>query len=305
MAPALIAVSTGALVAVQSRGNGELSRHVGTGLFPAWLTMVSGAALIVLVVCLHAPSRKGMVLARSAVSDGALPRIALIGGTFGSMFLVTQSVTVPIIGVAVFSVGAVAGQTTGSLAVDRLGIGAAGRRAITWQRVVASILAVAAVAIGISDRLQSAPGAIVFAAFAFLAGVFIAPQQALNGRVAVSARSPFVAALVNFVGGAIAMTLVIGVALAIVGVTVHDPLGAPWWAYLGGVLGVTVIAGAAAVVPILGVLVFSLISVFGQLAGALMLDIVAPTPGTNVGWHLLAGLVLTFAAIVMAGYRRS
>ena len=54
-----------------------------------------------------------------------------------------------------------------------------------------------------------------------------------------------------------------------------------------------VIAGAAWVVPSLGLLVFSLLSVFGQLVGAFLLDLLAPTPGTTVGWHLLAGLAMT------------
>ena len=304
--PAAVTVALGTLIAVQSRVNGELATHTGTGLLPAWWTMLTGLAILSVVVTVHRQSRRGLREVRVALGAGRLPWATLSGGVFGGLFLITQSITVPLVGVAVFSVGIVAGQTTGSLVVDRLGISASGHRAITGRRVLASVLAVVAVAIGISDRLSGVPGTALYAALAFLAGVLIAPQQAVNGRVAVAAGSPFVAAFVNFAGGAIMMSVFLGSAVASARVTVADPWGAPWWAYLGGVLGLSVIAGAAWVVPTLGVLVFSLLSVLGQLTGSLLLDILIPTPGTSVGWHLLAAVALTFVAILIAaGPRRS
>ncbi len=92
--------------------------------------------------------------------------------------------------------------------------------------------------------------------------------------------------------------------MLVVQTRIPDPWGAPWWAYLGGILGLSVIAGAAWVVPVLGVLVFSLLSVLGQLTGAFLLDLFVPTPGTSVGWHLLIGLGMTFAAVVVASRNR-
>ncbi len=299
-----VTVVSGSLIAVQSRVNGELAHDTGTSMFPAWFTMTSGLALLLVLLLVHRPSRAGLALVRTSVRARHLPLYTLTGGVFGAFFLITQSIAVPLVGVAVFSVGIVAGQTTGSLAVDRMGISASGKRAITWQRVLASVLAVVAVAVGISDRLGSATGALGYAFLAFAAGVLIAPQQAVNGRIAVLARSPFSAAFVNFVGGCAVMTASIAVAVFALQVTIVEPLGAPAWAYLGGVLGVTVIVASAWTVPKLGVLVFSLASVFGQLTGAFLLDLLAPTPGTTVGWHLVAGVVLTFVAILIAASPR-
>jgi uncharacterized membrane protein YdcZ (DUF606 family) len=54
----------------------------------------------------------------------------------------------------------------------------------------------------------------------------------------------------------------------------------------------------------LGVLVFSLLSVFGQLTGALLLDRVAPTSGSDFGWHLVAGIGMTFVAVLIAAAPR-
>jgi bacterial/archaeal transporter family-2 protein len=295
-----LAVGLGAVIALQSRVNGELSHHVGTGLFPAWLTMVTGCVFLVLIVRFHRTSRRGLGEVISQARARVLPWWVFTGGLFGSLFLVTQSVTVPLIGVAAFTVGIVAGQTTGSLVVDRLGLTGTGHRAITWQRVAASVIAIAAVIVGVSDRLLTASGTLGLALLAVLAGALFAPQQAFNGRVGRAAGSPFVGALGNFVGGVLVMSTVLGLALTIGGLQVQDPLGAPWWAYIGGLLGFTAIAGAAAVVPVLGVLLYSLLSLLGQLVGALLLDLLAPTPGTSLGWHLLVGTIMTFLAILVA-----
>jgi bacterial/archaeal transporter family-2 protein len=305
LVPAILTAALGTLIALQSRVNGQLSTHAGTGLFPAWWTMTTGLLILSVGVALHRPTRRSLSIVVASVRDRSLPWATLTGGVFGGLFLITQSITVPLVGVAVFSVGTVAGQTSGSLLVDRLGISASGTVHITWNRVVASIMAVLAVGIAISDRLQSSSGAVAYAVFAFIAGALIAPQQAANGRVAVAARTPFAAAFVNFVGGMIMLTLCMAVALGVAHMTVDDPWGAPWWAYLGGLLGLTVIAGAAWAVPMLGVLVFSLLSVLGQLSGALLLDLVAPTPGTSVGWHLYVGVAVTFAAVLVASRRRT
>lgn len=298
------ATALGVGIAVQSRVNGELAHHVGSGLFPAWWTMLTGFVLLSAIVAGVPALRRGLGSVLRAARSGALPWWLLTGGLFGSVFLVVQSLAVPIAGVAVFTVGVVAGQTTGSLAVDRLGLTGTGRRAITANRVVAALLAVVAVVIGVSDRLQSASGVLVFALLAVVAGALMAPQQAFNGRVGLVGGSPFVGAWGNFVGGVLAMSVVLGVAL-VGGLGLTDPWGAAPWAYLGGVLGFTVVVVGAWAVPILGVLVYSLLSLFGQLAGALLLDVVAPTTGTSLGWHLFAGVAMTGLAVVVAARRLS
>lgn len=302
--PAAVTVGLGSLIAVQSRVNGELARHAGTSLFPAWWTMTTGLALLAIGVLAHGVSRRGLGTVVAAARAGSLPWWTFMGGVFGAVFLIAQSVTVPLVGVAVFTVGVVAGQAAGSLAVDRLGISASGTVPVTARRVAASILAVLAVAVAISDRLGTSGATAAYAVLALLAGAVIAPQQAGNGRVGVAAGSPFTAAFVNFAGGAAVLGVVVAIAMAALGLRITDPWGAPAWCYVGGVLGLLVIAGAAWAVPVLGVLVFSLLSVFGQLTGALVLDLVAPTPGTSVGWHLAVGMAMTLVAVLLAGAGR-
>lgn len=297
-----VAVAAGVLVALQSRSNGELAHHVGNAVVPAWLTMVVGGVLLLLIVL--ARHRSGLATVVREARAGRLPWYLFTGGFIGTFFLITQSLVVPLLGVAIFTVGVVAGQTTGSLLADRIGLAGTGPQAITLRRVAASILAVVAVGIAVSDRMSSAQGSVAFVLMAFLAGALFAPQQAFNGRVGRAGGSPFIGALGNFAGGVLATSVVLGIVVVFDGMRPVDPWGAPWWAYLGGVLGMSAIASAAAVVPILGVLLYTLASVFGQLVGALILDIASPTPGASVGSHLIAGAVLTAAAVGLASLQR-
>ncbi|MHB8795699.1 MAG: DMT family transporter [Candidatus Nanopelagicales bacterium] len=298
--PALVTIGLGAVVSLQSRANGELSRDLGTGFAPALLTMVTGFAVLVAILAGYRRSRAGLAEALAGVRSGRLPGWILTGGVFGALFLVVQSMAVPLVGVAVFSVGVVAGQTTGSLLADRAGLSPSGVKPISANRIVAAVLAIVAVSLAISNRLESASGVAVFAALAFVAGALIAPQQSANGWVSVAAGSPFSAATVNFAGGAAVLSVVVVAGWASGAIRISDPVAAPWWAYLGGVLGLCVVAGAAWVVPMIGVLLFSLLSVFGQLAGALVLDAFLPTAGTSVGWQVVAGVGLTFVAVLIA-----
>ena len=57
---------------------------------------------------------------------------------------------------------------------------------------------------------------------------------------------------------------------------------------------------AAATVRNLGVLLFGLVSVSGQLIASIVLDIVIPNNNINVGWALLTGAGLMLLAVYLA-----
>ena len=61
-----------------------------------------------------------------------------------------------LLGVALFTVATVTGQTLSGLLVDRLGIGPAGKKSITGIRVLGSVLTIAAVAWAVSPRFGGA-----------------------------------------------------------------------------------------------------------------------------------------------------
>ena len=298
------AIAVGALSAVQSRMNGELSHHLGNSLEAAVWSLGSGTVVLIGVLLARTSIRHGLHQIAEALRDGSLRRWQLLGGLFGGFFVGVQSAVVPLLGVAAFTVATVAGQSSNSLVVDRVGLGPAGQQAITVRRVVSAVLAVIAVVIAVSNRFGTAEFSAAAVALAVLAGVGIAIQQALNGRVAMAAGHPMTATFVNFVFGTLGLVVALLLHTMMAGEAFGRLVGAPWWAYLGGLLGIVYIAIAAWVVPIVGVLLFVLLSIAGQLAGALVLDAVAPTSGTAVAWNLIAGVALAFVAVAVTARGR-
>ena len=98
------------------------------------------------------------------------------------------------------------------------------------------------------------------------------------------------------------MGVLVGVVLF--GADVRVPDSGPWWMYLGGVFGLVFIVTGAWAVPRYGVLVFALVTIAGQLASALLLDVVAPVGDARTQWTLVAGVLLTFVAVSLGMARR-
>jgi transporter family-2 protein len=300
LAPILASFAFGLLSALQSRINGELSVFLGNGIEAALVSFSVGLVLL-LGICLVRPSvRAGVARIPAALRERRLAWWQLLGGIIGGLFVGAQSATVPLVGVAIFTVAVVAGQSASSLFVDRIGLGPAGKQPITVRRVLSALLAFTAVVIAVSHRLESPTFSILAVAVAFIVGAGTSVQQAFNGRVTRASGSPMSATLVNFILGTAILTLIFAGRWTLAGAEPHGLAGGPWWAYLGGAVGVIFIALAAWVVPIIGVLVFAVVSIAGQLSGAVILDLVMPTAGTDLGWNLVLGVVLAFVAVGVA-----
>ena len=172
--------------------------------------------------------------------------------------------------------------------------GARGQRAF---RVIGGVLAVIAVVIAVAAKLGSSDASWLIVVPA-IAGIGVAWQQAVNGRVKQTAGSATSAAVINFATGSLALALAWAVELAFRGL----PSGLPSepWLYVGGFLGIFVIGGSAALVRYTGVLVLSMGMVAGQLLGALVLDLVVPAPGAHVAVSTVVGVLLTFVAVAVA-----
>ncbi|MGH4015066.1 MAG: DMT family transporter [Pseudonocardiaceae bacterium] len=298
-----VTVGVGMAMAVQARINGELARRIDDGLVAALLSFLGGLVLLVLLAAALPQLRAGLRRVRAALADRRLRPYQLLGGVFGAFLVTCQGLTVAAIGVAVFTVAVVSGQAASSLLVDRAGLGPGGPQPVTVPRIVGAALALAAVMLAMSDRLD-APRALWLVLLPALAGVGIAWQQAVNGRVGAAARrgghplaGMLPAALVNFVVGTLALVLVTAVEVAIRGLP--DPLPAQPWLYLGGPLGVLFIGTAAAIVPITGVLLLGLGTVAGQLVGALLLDLFVPAGAGHLTATTLIGTALTLVAVTV------
>lgn len=295
-----LALLVGSLVALQARVNGALAIATGHSTEAAFVSFASGLALLTVLVWLRKSVRDGLRKIRVAIADGTLRWWQLLGGLLGGAFVAVQSAVVPLIGVAFFSVAVVAGQVTNSLVVDRWGLGPSGHRPISLPRVTAAVLALIAVVLATAGS-PSVTGTTFIAAVvaAFAAGLGIAIQQALNGRVGATSGSAWAATWMNFVLGTMLLGGLIGVLWAVFGKSPGALPSGPWWLYIGGLLGVAFIAAAAWVVQGLGVLYFALFSITGQLVGALILDVAFPLADVQVRLGLVAAVAVAILGLAI------
>lgn len=293
-----LAAFAGVAVATQSRINGELGGRLGDGVAAAVVSFGSGLLLLILLVPATAGGRRGLATLRTALARGTLRPWQCLGGACGAFLVFTQGATVGTLGVAVFTVAIVAGQSASSLAVDRAGIGPSGRQPVTAARLAGAVLTVAAVLLAVGDRLGE-PATLGLALLPLLAGVAVAWQQAVNGWVRVVTGSTLTATLVNFAVGTTVLLAAFAVSLALRGLPTGGLPTEPWL-YLGGPIGVTFIAVAAAVVRLTGVLLLGLATVAGQVVGALLLDVLLPSAASQPDVTTLLGAVLTLVAVAVA-----
>ena len=296
----LVLLVLGGLVpAVQARVNGELSGHLDTGIEAALISFSTGFTLLTIGLIVSRQMRDGLRRIPAAVREGRLAWWAIPSGLLGGLFVACQSFAVPLIGVAMFTVGVVAGQSSNALLVDRLGLSPVGRTPLTPRRLLAAIIAIAAVVIAVSNRLGADGFSVIALLLALIAGAGVAIQQALGGRVNNGTGFPLSTAWLNFAFGTAGLVIGTLVGAALMGARIEQPAPGPWWMYVGGILGVIFITTASWAVPRYGVLVFALTSIAGQLLGALLLDLLSPMGGEVVAWNLVFGVLLTFVAVAV------
>ncbi|MDN3442987.1 DMT family transporter [Microbacterium sp. APC 3901] len=295
------AVAIGVMTAIQARINGVLGVEVDDGIVAGLISFSVGLAALAVVIACIPSARRGLGRLLSGIRDRSIPFWMLLGGACGALTVSTQGITAGVLGVSLFTVGVVAGQTLHGLVLDRIGFGPAGVVAITPGRVMGGALALAAVGISLSgDVLSTAPLWMLLLPFA--AGVGIAWQAATNGRLSQRVRSPFAATFMSFAAGTVALLVAAGVSIAVRGVPDAPPTEP--WLYLGGLLGAAYILLGTFIVAHTGVLLMGLGSVLGQLATSVIIDLIWPAAAGPAPWQIIGMVVVAVASVAAALPRR-
>jgi transporter family-2 protein len=261
----LLAVATGIVIPLQGRINGALGATLDDGIAAAVVSFTTGLVLIAAIGLALPKGRAALRRILPAIRQRSFPRFYVLAGGIGALFVFAQSFTVGLLGVALFTVAAVTGQTLSGLLVDRIGIGPGGKRSITGVRILGSVLTIAAVVWAVSPRLGAAAdvGSLLLPILLpVVAGCLMSFQQAMNGTATVYYGSPIAATLVNFVAGTVILWIAWLVKVLLAGP--GHGLPADWWYYLGGPMGCVFIGLAALLVRSLGVLVTGLGMIAGQ-----------------------------------------
>jgi len=289
------------MIALQSRANGELSHLLGNSTEAALVSFGSGLIVITLITPFNSAIKNGIRNLQSAVKAKEIPRWRLFAGVLGGSFVALQTQVVPLIGVALYSVASIAGQTAMSLVVDRIGLTGGGKKLISKRRVTAALITVFAVLISVLDRISIASFSLIAVLLAVLAGVLVGVQRALNGQINEHSKASFTTSLLNFVMGTSTLVILLFALLIFKGDAIVPLPSGPWWVYTGGTIGVIYIAFTSTIVQHLGVLTFTLFSVGGTLIGSLLIDIFLPTKGNTVSWYLVTGIVMTYLGVIIGG----
>ena len=300
----ILAAISGVLIALQSRANGELSHQLDSGAQAALISFSSGLIVVAIVTVFNPKIRFGLRRLKAAYVNRKISHWRLFAGMLGGSFVAVQTHVVPMIGVALFSVASIAGQTATSLIVDRIGLTGGGPKPISPRRMTAAFITVLAVFVSVLDKLEGVNFSILSVLLALFGGTFVGIQRALNGQINEFTKQSYATSLVNFVMGTIFLILFLVFLMTVKGEHLVALPKGPWWIYTGGVIGVIYIASTSLIVQHLGVLTFTLFSVSGQLIASFLIDLFLPSDGMGVTTFLVAGIALTYLGVLVSGAHR-
>lgn len=294
----------GAMTAIQARINGQLGLRLDDGFVAAAISFGTGLVILIVLSAALPSGRAGFARLLTGMRGGSIPWWMLAGGLAGALTVATQGLTTAVIGVSLFTVGFVAGQTVCGLMLDRIGFGPGGVVAVTVPRLAGGALALLAAGLSLSGgSIERVPLWMLILPFA--AGIGVAWQQGTNGRLRQRVGTPLTATLVNFIGGTVVLVIAAVVHVAIVGPP--EPLPAEAWLYLGGPLGVAYIFLSAAIVAYTGVLLLGIGAIAGQLVASFVIDLIWPaaaSPGPAIELLIVVVALLSVAAVVVPWRRR-
>lgn len=288
----VIAFFAGGLVALQAFISGALTQAMSDSL---WAGLISnlGALIVVSFFLLSFKFRFELKKLFQNISSGQISIWLLLGGCFGAIYVATSAYSVAAIGTGLFTIGIVASTNLTSLTVDRIGFGSARKYSMSFKRVAAAILAVIAVALAGFAPTEKIP--FIALLMVAVAGVSQVLQLAFNSNLTSKSTSQ-VATFVNFP---------IAVFFGFLFVFVLHLFDRPWpkfpqevWLYFAGPLGAIFVLMASWLVKEIGLLVFTLATISGQLLTAIGLDYFLID--INLGWQLISGAILVLVAVYLA-----
>ena len=289
-----LAFIAGVAATLQAGISGQLAKELNDGIMAALVSNIGGTIFTALFL-LNPNVRKQATKLFKAVVSGNFAKWQLLGGVAGAVYISTASSTVSIIGTGLFTVVLVASQNVSGIIVDKFGFSSGSKRKITPKRALAVVIGIVAVLLSVSEFEGKILWLPILAVV--IAGLAVTIQFALNGRVTKASNSQ-VSAFINFPMSMFAVLITL-IVMNLFGKN-WNSWPDQWWLYSAGFLGAVVVFLAAATIRTLGVLLFGLASVAGQLITSIALDVILPNANINVGWALISGAGLMLLAVYLA-----
>jgi len=299
----MLSIVAGSMVALQSRINGQLGLEIGSGPVAALFSFSTGTLALAAILLFSPAARSGINQVISELRGGSLPWWTATGGLGGGLIVLTQGISAGTLGIALFSVALVTGQTLGSATIDSTGWFGAVKINLSLSRTIGALLAVAGAYLALSLGSSSPAGLTYLFALPALAGLAAGYQQAVNGRIRGVAKSALAATFLNFIFGTLLVLLVVIVLSFFSEIEIVLPQS--WWLWTGGLVGTIFIAIQTKTVGIIGVLGLGVSLVSGQLLAAVVLDLTLPIESSGPTLATIMGAMVTLvgAVLVIVGRR--
>ena len=289
-----LAFIAGVAATLQAGISGQLAKELNDGIMAALVSNIGGTIFTALFLLNPNVRKQAKKLFKAVISEN-FAKWQLLGGVAGAVYISTASSTVSIIGTGLFTVVLVASQNVSGIIVDKFGFSSGAKRRITPKRALAVVIGIVAVLLSVSEFEGKILWLPILAVV--IAGFAVTIQFALNGRVTKASNSQ-VSAFINFPMSMFAVLTVL-IVMNLFGKN-WNSWPDQWWLYSAGFLGAVVVFLAAATIRTLGVLLFGLASVAGQLITSIALDVILPNANINVGWALISGAGLMLLAVYLA-----
>lgn len=146
---------------------------------------------------------------------------------------------------------------------------------------------------------------VIYMAAAIVVGAAISVQPPINATMARSLGSPLLASAISIFISLVIVTI-LWLSWGKGAGDLSQVRAMPWWVVIGGIVGVVFVAGSVVIAPVLGVALFFVCLVAGQLIGSTLIDQFGVFGLTIKPLNIMTlsgiGLVLLGAALVHSSH---
>ncbi|MDR5048319.1 DMT family transporter [Bacillus thuringiensis] len=275
----LLAISFGAVFAVQTAINAQLRKFVISPFLASMISFAVGVIFLTITILISG-SPLGIPL------DLFLnqPIFIWLGGIGGAIALTTNILLFPKLGSVQTAIMPILGMTLMSMLIDNYGWFNSVQYPLGLSRIFGVLLVLIGVFLAIARQEKSEKYSSqtdkesmlnqwIWRIVGIMAGMLMAIQIAINGQLGKVLHSSSHAALVSFFVGTIILIIIVGI-IDRSYTNIKEPIkqSAPWWIWLGGILGGSYVLINVYLVDQIGNGQTVILTLFGQIIGSLMVE---------------------------------
>ena len=195
-----------------------------------------------------------------------------------------------------------------SLCIDHFGWFGARVMPLDWQRAIgAALLIVGVTLVVIIPRLNNTKTdngsllQVLWQLAAVLSGCLSAVVGAILASLGQVIGSAIQATTVLFAIATVVMIVFCCCNASVIKIRKAFTTDAPWWMWMGGILGAVIVFGNAWLIPIVGVSVFMMTLLIGQLLLSLLMERNGwlGAPKKHISWTQFAGIIIMLAGVFL------